>query len=193
MEEATKATTLSIRNMVCNRCVRVVREELESLGLPLQSVTLGEATFSRPLTPGELAAIRQGLAESGFEIIDDKRSRLIEQIKAFIINEVHHAAPEQTTNLSDRLARELGRDYAYLSTLFSSVEDQTIEQYVIRQKIERVKELLVYDELTLSEIAWQLGYSSVQHLSTQFKKVTGFTPTYYKQLREHKRLPLDEV
>jgi AraC-like DNA-binding protein len=187
--------TLAIKNMVCNRCVRVVREELEALGLPVRNVALGEVLLERELSPEELSTVRARLAESGFELIDDKRARLIEQIKKFIINEIHHqhGADEPQTNLSDRLARALGRDYTYLSTLFSSVEDQTIEQFVIRQKIERVKELLVYDELTLSEIAWQLGYSSVQHLSTQFKKVTGFTPTHYKNLREFKRLPLDQV
>lgn len=179
--------------MVCNRCIMAVKSELEKLGLSPDSVQLGEVTFEQDLTAIQKEAIEQALVPLGFELIDDKKSRLIERIKNLIIELVHHRNNELQTNLSDYLSSQLHQDYAYLSALFSEVEGNTIEKYYIAQKIERVKELLVYDELSLSEIAFQLNYSSVAHLSNQFKKVTGLTPSFFKQIRLEKRKPLDQI
>jgi AraC-like DNA-binding protein len=190
-----KTSNLYIKNMVCNRCIRVVKEELEKAGLDVRSITLGEAVVSGELASDKQQEIRQVLADSGFELIDDKKVKIIEKIKNLIIELVHHKNPGEHlhVNYSHYLAEALNMDYHYLSTLFSSVENTTIEKYIILQKIERVKELLVYNELTLSEVAYQMGYSSVQHLSSQFKKVTGYTPSHFKQIKENKRKPLDQV
>ncbi|KAA9332604.1 AraC family transcriptional regulator [Adhaeribacter soli] len=180
---------LAIKNMVCARCVRVVKEELEKLGLTVDQVELGEATVSGTADREE---IKETLAAAGFELLEDKKAKLVEQIKNYIIWLVQH--PEaRNTNYSDKIAEHLGKDYHYLSQLFSASENVTIERYIILQKIERVKELLVYDELNLSEIAYELGYSSVAHLSNQFKQVTGFTPTAFKKLKNHHRQPLDRL
>lgn len=171
----------------------VVRSELEKLGYKPAGVTLGEAVLDRDISPEERTHIGKILEPIGFELIDDKKSRIIEKIKTTIIDLVHHRNGETRTNLSDLLSAELHHDYNYLSNLFSEVEGTTIEKYFIAQKIERVKELLVYDELSLSEIAFRLNYSSVAYLSNQFKKVTGLTPSHFKQIKEEKRKPLDEV
>ena len=180
--------------MVCNRCIRVVREELEKLGLQVQRVELGEVDLANGKGI-DLRRIQLVLENNGFELIEDKRVRIIERIKLSILKLVQHdhRTSPLKLNHSDYLSRELGHDYHSLSTLFSSVENITIEQYIILQKIERVKELLKYGELTLSEIAYKMGYSSVQHLSNQFKKVTGMTPSYFKDLKESLRKPLDKV
>lgn len=190
-----ETTSLFIKNMVCNRCIRVVKEELEKNGLDVRSITLGEAVVTGHLPAEKLQEVREILADNGFELIDDKKVKIIEKIKTLIVELIHHKNTGQHlhTNYSDYLADALHMDYHYLSTLFSSVENTTIEKYIILQKIERVKELLVYNELTLSEVAYQMGYSSVQHLSNQFKKVTGYTPSHFKQIKENKRKPLDEV
>ena len=187
-------TTLYIRNMVCNRCIRVVREELEGLGLQIQRVDLGEVNLLNGKGI-DLKKIRSVLEENGFELIEDKRVRIIERIKLAILKLVQHdhSVSVLKLNHSDYISRELGHDYHSLSTLFSSVENITIEQYIILQKIERVKELVKYGELTLSEIAFKMGYSSVQHLSNQFKKVTGLTPSHFKDLKKSLRKPLDRV
>jgi len=186
---------LFIKNMVCARCKWAVRKTLQEQGLTPLSVELGAVHVAESPDIARLNAVRAALAEWGFELLDDHRAQTVEQIKAFIINDIHHAqaAEKAAENLSDRLAQALGRDYTGLSRLFSEVEDLTIEQFVIRQRIERVKELLVYDEQTLSEIAWNLGYSSVAHLSRQFKQVTGFTPSHYRAVREEKRKALDQI
>ncbi len=186
--------TLYVKNMVCDRCIRIVREELEKLGLDVRSIRLGEVVVAANDTLN-MVRIRGVLKENGFELIDDKKVKIIEQIKTLIINLVHHgnSGKSPAINYSSYIAQEVGHDYHYLSGLFSSIENTTIEKYLILQKIERVKELLVYNEMTLSEIAHQVGYSSVQHLSNQFKKVTGFTPTYFKTIKENKRKPLDKV
>jgi len=184
---------LYIKNMVCNRCKMAVKTELEKLHLQPVSMELGEVELERDLTPGEKQRLETGLHELGFELIDDKKSRLIENIKKQIILLVHHQDGELKVNLSDHLSSRLHHDYNYMSNLFSEVEGSTIEKYFIHQKIERVKELLVYDELSLSEIAFRLNYSSVAHLSNQFKKVTGFTPSHFKNIRAEKRKPLDMV
>ncbi|AHF14792.1 helix-turn-helix domain-containing protein [Niabella soli] len=184
---------LYIKNMVCDRCKMAVNTALTHLHIPVKNVDLGEVTLERTITPGEKQQLEEELNQLGFELIDDKKSRLIETIKKEIIALVHHQDGELKVNLSDYLSEKLHRDYNYLSNLFSEVEGTTIEKYFINQKIERVKELLVYDELSLSEIAYQLHYSSVAHLSNQFKKVTGFTPSHFKNIREEKRKPLDKV
>lgn len=184
---------LHIRNMVCNRCKMVVAAELEKLGYHPTDVELGEVVLEREITDAEKTKIDDHLRTFGFEVIDDRRSQLIEKIKTLIVALVHERSNELTINLSDYLSNALHHDYSYLTNLFSEVEGSTIEKYYIAQRIEKVKELLVYDELTLSEIAYQLNYSSVAHLSNQFKKVTGLTPTHFKQIRDDRRKPLDEV
>lgn len=187
-------TTLHIKNMVCNRCIRVVKEELSKLGFQIESIELGKVTLQNMPAHAQLDKLKEVLLNNGFELIDDKKSKVIEQIKTLIIQLVHHDKEKpESINSSDFLSEETGYDYSYLSNLFSSVEGITIEKYIINQKIEKVKELLVYDELTLNEISYQLGYSSVQHLSNQFKKVTGLSPSHFKKLKENKRKPLDAI
>jgi AraC-like DNA-binding protein len=184
---------LFIKNMVCNRCIMVVQNELDKLGMDVKNIKLGEVTLAKQPTSKERTTLEKALIPLGFEFIDDKKSRIIEQIKNTIIDLVHHHNNDIKTNLSDLLSDKLHHDYNYLSNLFSEVEGITIEKYFIAQKIEKVKELLVYDELSLSEIAFRLNYSSVAYLSNQFKKVTGLTPSHFKQIRTDKRKPLDSV
>ena len=171
----------------------VVQNEVEKLGLDINSIKLGEVEFDKTLTEEDKNKLNEALVLLGFELIDDKKSRIIEKIKNIIIEVVHHQDSDNKTNLSDVLSSQLHQDYNYLSNLFSEVEGTTIEKYFIAQKIEKVKELLVYDELSLSEIAFRLNYSSVAYLSNQFKKVTGLTPSHFKQIKEDKRKPLDAV
>jgi AraC-like DNA-binding protein len=184
---------LYIKNMVCNRCITAVKAELDKQGLHPLAITLGEVEILADPTRSQLEQLDASLQQLGFEIIDDRKSRLIERIKNELVSMVHYTGDKPRTNLSDHLSGKLHHDYNYLSTLFSDVEGTTIEKYFIAQKIERVKELLTYDELTLSEIADRLGYSSVAYLSNQFKKVTGFTPSHFRTIREKKRIPLDKL
>lgn len=184
---------LYIKNMVCNRCIMVVESEFEKLGHKPVSIELGEVEIREELTATEKQKLVSSLQNLGFDLIDDKRSRLIERIKTVIVELVHQNNGDIKTNLSDFLSSRLNHDYHYLSNLFSEVEGTTIEKYHIAQKIEKVKELLVYDELSLNEIAYQLNYSSAAYLSNQFKKVTGLTPGHFKNIRSIKRKPLDEV
>lgn len=183
--------------MVCQRCVQSVSDALSSVGLHAKSVHLGEVELKEDhLTAGQLATLDKTLEDRGFERIDDRKARLIESVKNKVITMIHHSDRiDRKFNWSTQLAEELHYDYNYLSNLFSSVEGITLEQYIIRQKIEKVKELLFYDELSLSEIAHKLGYSSVAHLSGQFKKITGLTPSELKKSRQvsANRKPLDEV
>lgn len=179
--------------MVCNRCIMVVQNELDKIGVKVKHIVLGEATLENEPDVQTKQKIKTVLEKVGFELIDDRKSRIIEKIKRTIIDLVQNKNNKTSQNLSDILIKELHHDYTYLSNLFSEVEGTTIEKYYIAQKIERVKELLVYDELSLSEIAFQLNYSSVSYLSNQFKKVTGLTPSHFKQLREEKRKSLDQV
>lgn len=179
--------------MVCNRCVLVVKQELEKLKLQPLSVTMGEVELKEPLTANLLQQLNERLNDLGFELLDDKKQKQIEKIKSLLIKKVQGAEMEEHFSISEYLSKSLNKDYAYISRLFSEVEGITIEQYFILQKIEKVKEWLVYDELTLSEIAWKLGYSSVAHLSAQFKKVTGLTPSYFKTLGNAQRKPLDKI
>jgi len=171
----------------------VVQNIFENLGYPLSGISLGEVVTINPVSADDLEKLRKSLVSYGFEMIDDTKSILIEKIKTLIINMVRYNEETIRVNYSSYIESELHRDYTYLSNFFSEITGVTIEKYIINQKIERVKELLVYDELSLSEIAHELGYSSVSHLSVQFKKVTGLTPGHFKQIKENKRKPLDEV
>ncbi len=184
---------LYIKNMVCNRCILVVQQELQKLRIDTCKVALGAVEISKDLPKETFKILSDNLAALGFEVLDDAKQQLIEKIKNVIIQQVHHSHEEIHHNYSEILSKSLHKDYSYLSNLFSEVEGITIEKYIINQKIEKVKELIIYNELSLSEIAYQLGYSSVAHLSNQFKKVTGLTPSYFKQVGQNKRKPLDKV
>ncbi len=184
---------ISIKNMVCNRCIMVVSQIFEKEGLKTENIQLGKVETTDEVSPYELEQLDISLKNMGFEIINDSKSRLIESIKNITIDYVYHHSGENRINFSDYLSEKMCLVYPYLSSLFSSVEGTTIEKYMINLKIERVKELLVYDEKTLSEIAYEMGYSSVAHLSGQFKKVSGFTPTYFKNLKDKNRKPIHDV
>lgn len=192
MAEAEKLT-LTIKNMVCPRCVMVVRDALESMGLGVEHVELGKAVID----PGEgvgLEEIENKLQEYGFELVRGKNQQLVEQIKTLLIQYVQDLEEkEEPPKVSDYLSDQLHQNYSSLSSVFSEQEDTTIEKYLIHLKIERVKELLSYGELTLSEIAWKLNYSSVAYLSSQFKQITGMSVTDYKKARDSFRKPLDGI
>ncbi len=193
MATVPESTTLHIKNMVCDRCIRVVREELEGLGLTVADVQLGRAEVLPPATGLDLSEVNRTLEANGFELLQDHQTQLVNRIKTTILDLIHSDGLEELHfNYSYYISQNIGRSYSYLSSLFSQVENLTIEKYFILQKIEKVKELLVYDELTLSEIAYRLGYSSSQHLSGQFKVVTGLTPTAFRH-GKGKRRPLDQV
>lgn len=179
--------------MVCNRCVMVVRNIIEKAGLEPVSVELGDVELKEAPTDEQLEQIDKELESVGFEILTDQKRKIIEKIKSTIVQHIQGEEPDDTLNFSDLLSSALNKEYSYLSKLFSEAEGVTIEKYIIDQKIERVKELLAYGELTLSEISYKLGYSSVAHLSSQFKKVTGFNPTDFRKMKDHHRKPLDEV
>ncbi len=185
---------LFIKNMVCDRCIMAVRQELEKNQFEFDSIELGEVNLKEEPQPEQLQKFRDDISKIGFELIEDKTARVISSIKKAVLDFVRTDSPaNRKLKFSVYLSEALNKDYNQLSALFSAVEGTTIEHHLILQKIERVKELLVYDELSLSEIAHTLGYSSVQHLSTQFKKVTGLTPSHFKQVKENKRKPLDQV
>jgi len=173
--------------MVCVRCKMVVKQELEKLGLHSVLVNLGEVEILEDMAPRQQKEFKEALLQSGLELMDDKKSILIEKIKKVIVKLIHYTDGPVKVNFSDYLSKELKYDYTYLANLFSHVEGTTIEHYLIMHKIERVKELLVYDELSLKEISYQLHYSSVAHLSNQFKKITGLTTSHFKKLKEHRR------
>ncbi|MFT3827519.1 MAG: AraC family transcriptional regulator [Chitinophagaceae bacterium] len=185
-------STLHIRNMVCPRCIAAVKQQLQQTGLEPLQVKLGEVVLAASPSKEQEEQLRKGLSELGFELLDDVRTQQIQKIKDIIIQHVHYSEDSKFP-FADILSRSLHRDYSYLSKLFSETEGITIEQYVILQKTERVKELLIYNEKSLSEIAFQLGYSSVAHLSAQFKKVTGLTPSAFKAQGSNLRKPLDGV
>ncbi|NML22602.1 helix-turn-helix transcriptional regulator [Pseudoflavitalea sp. G-6-1-2] len=183
-----------IKNMVCDRCILVVKEKLDQLQFPYDHIELGEVHLTKQPTAQQLQALKQELHSLGFELLDDKKRATVEKIKKTIIQLVHGSDEvKMTKKLSVLLQQQLQQDYQSLSLLFSSIEGITIEKYLILQRIERAKELLMYDELSLGEIASKLGYSSVQYLSSQFKKVIGLTPSHFKQIKENKRRPLDKV
>lgn len=184
---------LRIKNMVCDRCVMVVRTELERAGCRVLAVRLGEAEVEGGLSPGEKARLAERLEALGFELLEDRRARMIEAVKRAVIELVRAEEVMPDVRLSEYLQERLRADYRQISTLFSETEGRTVEKYFIAQKIERVKELLVYDELSLGEIAFRLGYSSVAHLSAQFKQVTGMTPSRYKIMGSAGRRTIDSV
>ncbi len=179
--------------MVSNRCKLAVKAELNKLGLHFIVVDLGEVEIMEELTSAQQQQLRVGLSVSGLELMDDKRAVLIERIKNVITQMVHESEDLPKVNYSDYISQKLNYDYTYLSNLFSEVKGITIQQFIIIHKIEKVKELLFYDELNLTEISYRMHYSSVAHLSNQFKKVTGMTPSAYKNLKEKMRNPLEEV
>ncbi len=184
---------IHIQNMVCIRCKMVVKSELEKLGLHYTFVDLGEAEISDDVSTEQLKLFGTALKKSGLELMDDKKSILVEKIKIIIIELVHYNDDQIKINLSDYLSEKLHYNYTYLANLFSEVKGTTIEQFYLTHKIEKVKELLVYDELNLTEIAWKLHYSSVAHLSNQFKKMTGLTPSDFKNLKNKRRSSLGDM
>lgn len=185
---------LKIKNMVCQRCIRIVREELEKLGYTVKDVILGSAQIKEELSKEKLNEIREILWMDGFELLDKKNEQLIEEIKTLIINAVHYRkGKKENENYSDYISRSLKLDYKYLSNLFSSTEGRTINKFIILQKIEKVKEYIVYDQLSLSEIAFEMGYSSVAHLSKQFTNITGSTPSQFKSLTQKNRFQIDRL
>ncbi len=184
---------LFIKNMVCIRCQMVVKSELEKLGLNYNQVKIGEVDIAGKIQPYQLDQLNTGLKKAGLALMDDKKSILVEKIKSAIIELVHYSEGQIRVNLSDFLSEKLHYDYTYLANLFSEVKGITIEKFYLTHKIERVKELIVYDELNLSEIAYRMNYSSVAHLSNQFKKITGLTPTHFKMLKNNRRDTLENV
>lgn len=183
---------LYIKYMVSLRCKMMVKEELKKIGLHHVIVDLGVVEILEDITPEQFDLLKKNLAMSGLELLDDKKSILIEKIKDVIIEMVHYTDELPKVNYSDYISEKLNQDYTYLSNIFSDVKGITIQQYIINHKIERVKELLLYDEMNLTEIAYVLNYSSVAHLSSQFKKVTGLSPSYFKQLKKRKKSKLRE-
>jgi AraC-like DNA-binding protein len=179
--------------MVSSRCKKAVKEELKKLGLHFIVVDLGEVEIMENLSTEQLQDLKQGLLAVGFELMDDKKSMLIEKIKNVIIEMVHYADEPIKVTFSVYLSEKLDHDYTYLSNLFSEVQGTTIEHFIISHKTERVKELIIYGELNITEIAWKMGYSSVAHLSTQFKKVTGLPPSHFKNMKDKRRSPIEEI
>jgi AraC-like DNA-binding protein len=171
----------------------LVKDELKKLGIDFVSVELGMVEIQGQLSEEERISFKENLKKAGLELLDDKKNILVEKIKNVIVEMIHYSDELPKVNDSDFISEKLGYDYTYLSNTFSEVKGITIQQYIIKHKIERVKELLLYDELTLTEIAWQLHYSSVAHLSNQFKKVTGLTPTYYKEIKEKRLKNLEDI
>jgi len=179
--------------MVCIRCQMVVKAELEKLGFRYVDVIIGEADIIDNIQPEQLQQLDKALRKSGLLLMDDKKSILVEKIKAVIIELIHYTDEQIKINLSDYLHEKLNYDYTYLANLFSEVKGITIEKFYLTHKIEKVKELIVYDELNLTEIAYKMHYSSVAHLSNQFKKFTGLTPSHFKKLKNKRRGTLEEV
>ena len=184
---------LHIKYMVSNRCKMAVKEQLKKFGLHFIVVDLGEVEVMENISAELREKLKTALLESGFELMDDKKAVLIEQIKNVIVEMVHHTEETLKTNFSDFLSKKLNYDYTYMANLFSEVQGTTIEQFIISHKIERIKELIIYDELNITQIAWKMNYSSVAHLSNQFKKVTGLSPSHFKRLKNKRRSPIEEV
>ena len=184
---------LYIKNMVCSRCKMVVESVFENLGISPIAVELGEVEVKNDIQENQKQELLKKLRAIGFDLIDDKKSKTIDKIKTLIIDLVQNKNNDLKSNLSDYISQELHQDYNTMSNLFSEVENTTSEKYFINQKIEKVKELIIYDELSLSEIAYSLNYSSVSHLSNQFKKITGFSPTYFKNLKSIRRRQIEDL
>ena len=179
--------------MVSNRCKLAVKEELTKLKLHFMVVELGEVEIMENISMAQRQLLKIGLLDSGLELMDDRKSMLIEKIKNVIIEMVHHLQEPIKINFSDYLSQKLDHDYTYLSNLFSEVQGTTIEQFIISHKTERIKELIIYGELNITEIAWKMNYSSVAHLSSQFKKSTGLSPSHFKKLKDKRRNPIEEI
>jgi len=179
--------------MVSKRCKTVVKEQLQKLGLHFVIVDLGEVEIMENISPQQRQLLQASLLDVGLQLMDDKRAVLIEKIKTVIIDMVHHSEEMVRVNFSHFLSEKLNHDYTYLANLFSEVQGTTIEQFIISHKVERIKELIMYDEFNISEIAWKMNYSSVSHLSNQFKKATGLSPSHFKQLKDKKRTPLEDI
>ena len=179
--------------MVSNRCKMAVKEELKNLGLHFIVVDLGEVEIMENITMAQRQVLKANLLQSGLELMDDKKAMLIEKIKNVIIEMVHHSDEIIKVNFSDYLSQKMNHDYTYLSNLFSEVQGTTIEHFIISHKTERIKELIIYGEHNITEIAWKMGYSSVAHLSSQFKKVTGLSPSHFKQMKDKRRSPIEEI
>ena len=179
--------------MVSARCKMVVKEELKKLGIHFIVVDLGEVEIMESISLEQRELLKIGLMEAGLELMDDKRALLIEKIKNAIIEMVHYTDEPLKINFSDYLSEKLKHDYTYLANLFSEVQGTTIEHYIINHKIERIKELIIYDELNITEIAWKMNYSSVAHLSNQFKKVTGLSPSNFKQMKDKRRSQIEDI
>ena len=179
--------------MVSIRCKMLVKSELEKLNIAYKYVELGEAELEEHISNEQLEQLKAVLAKSGLELMDDKKAMLVEKIKRVIIEMVHYADEFPETNFSDFLSEKLNHNYTYLSNLFSEVKGTTIEQFIIMHKIEKVKELIIYDELNLTEIAYKMNYSSVAHLSNQFKKITGLTPSFFKKMKNYRRPSLEDM
>jgi AraC-like DNA-binding protein len=179
--------------MVSQRCKMVVKEELKKLGLHFIVVDLGEVDIMENINPEQREQIKHALLRSGLELMDDRKAVLIERIKNAIIEMVHYKDDLLKVNFSDFLSEKLDYDYTYLANLFSEIQGTTIEKFIIAHKIERVKELIIYDELNLTEIAWKMHYSSVAHLSNQFKKITGLTPSHFRQLKDKRRKAIEDI
>lgn len=182
-----------IKNMVCIRCQMVVKNELEKLGLDYHDVKIGEANIKGAVPEETLKELDLSLRKAGLELMSNKKSVLVEKIKNMIIELVHYSDEQIKVNLSDYLSEKLNYDYTYLANLFAEVKGTTIENFFLKHKIERVKELIIYDELNLSEIAFMMHYSSVSHLSNQFKKITGLTPSHFRNLKDKRRDTLENV
>ena len=182
-----------VKNMVCDRCILVVKQLLDAMDIPFKAVGLGEIELARDLEAEQEEEVKKKLAELGFEWLDNRKFVLVERIKSAVIAYIHHGKNDGEESLTTYIQNTIDKDYSSLSSLFTITQGITIEQYAIQQRIEKAKELLLYDELNLNEISWNLGYSSVQHLSSQFKKLTGLTPTQFKKLKNNLRLPLDKV
>jgi AraC-like DNA-binding protein len=179
--------------MVSNRCKMVVKDELRKLGLHFIMVDLGEVEIMEDISDEQRNELNTALRLTGLELMDNKRAMLIEKIKIVIVDMVHHSDSMIKVNFSDYLSQKLQHDYTYLSNIFSEVQGATIEHFIIAHKVERIKELIIYGELNITEIAYKMNYSSVAHLSNQFKKVTGFSPTHFKNLKEKHRQPIEEI
>ena len=184
---------LYIKYMVSARCKSVVKDELRKLGLHFIVVDLGEVEIMETLSAEEWTELKTALFEAGLELMDNKRAILIEQIKNVVIEMVHHSDELIKVNFSHYLSEKLNHDYTYMANLFSEVQGSTIEHFIISHKIERIKELIIYDELNITEIAWKMNYSSVAHLSNQFKKMTGLSPSHFKQLKVKRRSPIEDI
>jgi AraC-like DNA-binding protein len=184
---------LYIKYMVSLRCKMMVKEELKKLGIKYMTVDLGVVEIFEDIEETQFNELRVNLHRSGLQLLDDKRSILIEKIKNLIVEMIHYSDELPDVNYSDYISEKLGYDYTYLANIFSEVKGTTIQQFIIMHKIEKAKELLIYDELNLTEIAYKLQYSSVAHLSNQFKKITGLTPSFYKSLKEKRKANLEDL